>query len=308
MFLLYLAGWANTREGPMINWNFLETFAVLADVLNFSEAARILSTSQPVVSRQIQLLEHELGYPLFVRSTKQVSLTTEGLELKTRLTPLLEEMKRLLSEKQLKGDVLSGRLRVGAVPEGGRLLLLPHLIDFMEQHPALEVHTTFLPSRQVNDEILRGTLDIGFVHEVKDRKSIHSIPLMDDVPVLIATKKRARKWKESGFAGEPIPMIAYRENDIYMENMLDRTLSKSERKRVIVKASINYHSAMIDLVCRMNAFAVLPKASAQEALSSGQIEILAEGTRSEKLFLIIHEDGLHDRRRRALVEFLTGKI
>jgi DNA-binding transcriptional LysR family regulator len=56
-------------------------FAVVAEELSFSQAARRLNVDQPWLSRQIQQLETHLGFALFVRSTRKVALTSDGEEL-----------------------------------------------------------------------------------------------------------------------------------------------------------------------------------------------------------------------------------
>lgn len=57
----------------------LECFLAVAQYLNFSKAAESVSITQPAVSHQIGSLEDELGVKLFVRTSKSVSLTREGI-------------------------------------------------------------------------------------------------------------------------------------------------------------------------------------------------------------------------------------
>lgn len=57
----------------------LECFVTVAEHLNFSEASKVLKITQPAVSHQIQTLEEELNVKLFVRTSKYVSLTPEGI-------------------------------------------------------------------------------------------------------------------------------------------------------------------------------------------------------------------------------------
>lgn len=57
----------------------LECFLAVAEHLNFSKASRELKITQPAVSHQIQSLEEELGVKLFVRTSKSVALTQEGI-------------------------------------------------------------------------------------------------------------------------------------------------------------------------------------------------------------------------------------
>lgn len=56
----------------------LSCFLAVAEYLNFAQAAQALHVTHPAVSQQIKSLEKELGAPLFVRTTRSVSLTEEG--------------------------------------------------------------------------------------------------------------------------------------------------------------------------------------------------------------------------------------
>ncbi|NOU34589.1 MAG: LysR family transcriptional regulator, partial [Polyangiaceae bacterium] len=61
--------------------DWLATFAVFAEHLNFTHAARALALSQPAVHVQISRLAEELGVPLYVRRGRALELTAEGVEL-----------------------------------------------------------------------------------------------------------------------------------------------------------------------------------------------------------------------------------
>ena len=62
-----------------MNTTQLECFISVAEHLNFSRASEELKITQPAVSHQIRTLEEELGVKLFIRTSKSVSLTEEGL-------------------------------------------------------------------------------------------------------------------------------------------------------------------------------------------------------------------------------------
>lgn len=70
----------NKHKGAFfVNTVQLECFLAVAQYLNFSKAAESVSITQPAVSHQIGSLEDELGVKLFVRTSKSVSLTREGI-------------------------------------------------------------------------------------------------------------------------------------------------------------------------------------------------------------------------------------
>lgn len=65
-------------EAAMSKLSYIKEFIVLAETLNYTETAQILFTAQPAVTRHIEILEKELGTPLFQRNTRKVSLTLAG--------------------------------------------------------------------------------------------------------------------------------------------------------------------------------------------------------------------------------------
>ena len=67
------------RIGSVMNTIQLECFLAVAEHLNFSKASQALKLTQPAVSHQIQTLEEELGVKLFIRTSRNVELTQEGI-------------------------------------------------------------------------------------------------------------------------------------------------------------------------------------------------------------------------------------
>ena len=81
----------NHRQRPLAVGN-LRAFEAVARLLSFSEAAEELHLTQSAVSRQIKSLEEEIGATLFLRGTRHVDLTGDGLLLHRALVPALERL------------------------------------------------------------------------------------------------------------------------------------------------------------------------------------------------------------------------
>ncbi len=283
----------------MLNWNYLETFVILSETLNFSETAKRLNTAQPVVSRQIKVLEQSLGYPLFIRTKKKVTLSNQGQQLKLRLGPLVAEVKTLLFAEQEIPLELGGSVRLGSMFEAGQLLLFPKIKKMMEINPSLQVHLTLMSSRFINEAILSGTLDFGFVYEVSDRKAIRSQAVTQDWPVLIADRKHNRKWREEAV----YPVIGYREKDLYLNEFIERNFSKTERRKFQMRASVNSHAEILDMMrAQPDLMAVIPLSSAQRFVDKDQAQILIRDKKAQDLFLICNEQILIDKRKKAFWE------
>lgn len=94
----------------MITEQKIKNFLLLAEELNFSKAAQKLYISQQALSAQIASLEHDLGFPLFVRTTKTVSLTEAGGKLADFFHKSTLELEALMTAYRREGNSL---LRIG---------------------------------------------------------------------------------------------------------------------------------------------------------------------------------------------------
>lgn len=97
----------------MIETRLLHYFLTVAQERNITNAAKALHITQPTLSRQMTMLEEEIGTKLFVRNSRPLSLTPEGLLLRRRAEEILELMKRLrkncpIRKNRLRGPFPSG--------------------------------------------------------------------------------------------------------------------------------------------------------------------------------------------------------
>jgi len=127
----------------------IEAFVRVVERRSFAAAARDLSSSRALVSKQIQLLETRLGVRLLNRTTRQVSLTEAGQAYYERCLRVLEEVAAADDAAAAQQHEPSGRLRINAPTSFGRLHLAGAVADFLSRHPAVEIDLT-LEDRQVD--------------------------------------------------------------------------------------------------------------------------------------------------------------
>lgn len=91
----------------MFELSQLRFFLAVATELNFSRAAKRLNMTQPPLSRQIQLLEHQLGVELFDRTTRSVVLTAAGRRFFIEAQDLLQRahVAMLNAQKMSQGNI-----------------------------------------------------------------------------------------------------------------------------------------------------------------------------------------------------------
>jgi len=138
--------------------------------LNVSEAAETLYTSQPGISKQVKLLEDELGVAIFERSGKRFTGVSEAgkavLEIAERILREAENLKRASSEFST-GD--TGRLVLAATHTQARYALPVVVRDFVTQHPAVKLEMHQGSPTQIAEWVLAGAADIGIATEALDQ-------------------------------------------------------------------------------------------------------------------------------------------
>ncbi len=145
-----------------MNTERLQYFLAVAQHRNFTEAAKGFYMTQPAITRQISVLEEELGVRLFHRTTRSVELTLAG-EL------FLEDAERILAQEAQAKE----RLRQLDAPEHMEMKIgylhsqcrhfLPQLIKtFQREHPQVKVQLIRQNAAEVQEGLAAGQLDVAF--------------------------------------------------------------------------------------------------------------------------------------------------
>ncbi|GES45963.1 LysR family transcriptional regulator [Rhizobium dioscoreae] len=117
----------------------MTAFVRVVETGSFSAAARQIGVGQPAISKTIAQLEDRLQVRLLIRSTHGLTPTDAGLRFFERARNAIQEADEAELDAKGAGAGLSGRLRICAATTFARIMVLPHLSQFMESHPELEV-------------------------------------------------------------------------------------------------------------------------------------------------------------------------
>jgi len=138
--------------------------------LSVSEAAEALFTSQPGISKQVRLLEDELGVTIFERSGKRLTgITAPGrlvLEMAKRMLHEAQNMKRVGEDFAAEA---SGALSIATTHTQARYALPLVIRRFVDRHPAVRLRVQQGSPRQVAEWVSEGTADLGIATEALDR-------------------------------------------------------------------------------------------------------------------------------------------
>ncbi|MBA9032276.1 LysR family transcriptional regulator [Rhizobium leguminosarum] len=121
----------------MNDYKLLRTFLLAAEKRNFAQVARELDMTPAAVTRAIAALEEDLGVQLFVRTTRQVSLTTDGAIFAAQIQPAVQALDNARKDVMNTHKADHGRLRISAPTWFGQQVLPPILSAFKERYPKI---------------------------------------------------------------------------------------------------------------------------------------------------------------------------
>ncbi len=146
----------------MLDPEQLRNFLHVVDAGSLSKAAGRAHVTQPALSRQVQLLEEQLGCELFLRTARGMQVTAAGRRLEQRARPLLSQLEGLRDEF-LRSPV-SGPLSVGVSPSVGMTWTARQMRRFAARFPRVQLRVVVLLSGAMAEAIERGRLDVGVLY------------------------------------------------------------------------------------------------------------------------------------------------
>lgn len=127
----------------------IRAFEAAARHLSFNQAAEELNVTPSAVSHQVKTLEEHFGVKLFNRLPRQVSLTPEGRDFLPGVTAALDELDA--ASRRLARHSADAPLNLGVASTFATGWLIPHLTDFHDEHPQIDVRLSLTPiTRQVD--------------------------------------------------------------------------------------------------------------------------------------------------------------
>jgi DNA-binding transcriptional LysR family regulator len=122
-----------------MNWDKVRVFHAVSLAGSFTKATETLNISQSAISRQINILEAELGTPLFIRVARGLVLTNAGRALQDTVINVFAKLEMTQSTiMELKAHA-RGHLRVATTLSFGSMWLAPLLQEFLDQHPDVRI-------------------------------------------------------------------------------------------------------------------------------------------------------------------------
>jgi DNA-binding transcriptional LysR family regulator len=146
----------------LIDVRHLRYFLAVAQELNFSRAAEKLNMAQPPLSRQIQLVEAELGVKLFNRDSRPLSLTPGGMLFREQALGVIQRLDEMRGTMKRFAASERPRFVIGFVPSVIYARLPRVIRGFRELAPEVELSLIEMMSIEQIAALKEGRIDVGF--------------------------------------------------------------------------------------------------------------------------------------------------
>lgn len=254
---------------PQINLKLIQTFLIVAEMKSFRRAAEQVKRSQSAVSMQIKQLEEQLGVALFYRTTRSVTLTSEGEKLIGSAKRAIGEMETSIRDLLEAADSRRGRVTIACSPTIAPRQLPPILTRFATDYPRINIILKELKSQDLYESIRRGEADFGIGPLISDGDFEFSTVVSDRVCALMSNDYLPG-CKDSVSLAElaRVPTIQY-----HVHTVLGRIIDEAARAHG-VELNVRYQCIHAETIVAM----------AEAGLGAAiVIDSVARSTRSSKL-------------------------
>ncbi len=287
------------------NYRSLAVFDAVANAGSFSAAARGLRLSTSVVSHHITKLEQRLGVVLFYRSTRSLSLTPEGVRIRSSVARMVSAGSEALDLLTDEIDQPVGSLRIAMPAFGGANDVQSKVWDFARQYPAINVSTR---SGDKQVDLIKGGFDLAIRLGVLSDSSLKSRKIGTFQRMLVASAEYLANrpsvetlddLKQCDFI-----RLAMLPDEVDLQNGRETVVFTPENMRLEVDSVASAKSA----VCRGLGLQRLPVSEIATELKAGTlVEVLPEWRPPERgVFAVWPATGTEKKLTRLLIDFLAA--
>ena len=163
----------------------LRTILHVAELGSLSKAADRLRIAQPALSRQVRMLEEELGIRLFDRHGRGMVVTEAGQEVLRHAQRIMGEMAEIRSSVADADAPLRGHVSIGMPPTVSDIVSLPLVTAFRARNPEATIRIVSAYSAYLLDWLHKGEVDVAILFESRPLRSLRSTPLLEEILYLI---------------------------------------------------------------------------------------------------------------------------
>jgi DNA-binding transcriptional LysR family regulator len=250
----------------------LRALLAVAEAGSVTKAAEALHIVQPAVSRQLKLLEEDIGTSLFERGRYGMELTDAGDILVQYARRALLELDRARTEIQPSTATVSGIATIGLLPSTAGLLAGQLVERVKAQYPAIELRIVVGYAGHLQQWLEAGEVDAALLYDARTLPTLQAQPLLEESLMLVGPGTSALKLDSpvrfSELNGWPMIVTS---SPHAIRSLLDRACREAGVKFDVVTAT-NSLDIQKSLVIGGHGYTVLPSIAIQDELAQGKLK------------------------------------
>lgn len=247
----------------------LKYFLRIAEEGSITRAAAVLGIAQPALSRQIRLLEEDLGITLFERTRRGVHLTEEGERLRSSTAAPLRQLELAVRYAASPLARIERGLLFGMVPTAAGVLAAPLVASLGAAFPNVHCHVAVAETDDLVQRLLKGEVDLAVINPVSDDRLFYRHLVIEDL-VLVGVRVGPLA-RQPDLLHRPHPAAAgHAQRADGIRNALENT---ALRLKVAIAARFSTNSVEVSkhLVAAGLGYAVLPMAACGADVEAGRL-------------------------------------
>lgn len=249
----------------------LRTIIHVAELGSLSKAADRLLIAQPALSRQVRLLEEELGVRLFDRHGRGMVVTEAGQDVLRHAQRIMNELEEIRAAVADEDAPLRGHVSIGMPPTVADILSVPLVSAFQERHPEATLRIVSAYSGYLLDWLHRGQVDVAILFESRPTRSLRSVPLLEEELHLIGSPD-AGLWREDPVSFDQLDdvKLLLPSSGHGLRRIVEECASEAG---VTLKIGVeaDSYSTLKNLVKSGHGFTILPLAPIHDEIVRGQL-------------------------------------
>lgn len=247
----------------------LRAFVTVAETGNVTRASSLLNLVQPAVSRQLRMLEEDLGTELFDRSRHGMQLTQSGKTMLEYARRILNEVTRAKAEIQPSDGPVSGIVTIGLLASTSDLLATMLAAEVARRYPHIRLRLTIGYAGHLQDWLESGDVDAALLYGRMDTPALHVKALLEESLWVVAPPtvklSRERPLRFSRVAREPFILPAAPQG---LRAVIEHAATEAG-VTLQVFAETNALSVQKALVAEGHGWTILPAVGVTQEVESG---------------------------------------
>lgn len=251
----------------------LRTFMTILETQNLTKAAHILNLVQPAVTKQLQLLEDDLGIALFNRSRLGMTLTQEGKIFEAYARRILEEVEKSRLALRTSEQDIQGKINIGVLSSVSELLSTLLMKVIKAKYPKIQIKLSVGYSGHLKQWLEEGDIDIALMYGTVTSQVIRLTPLVEEELFVIGSEQTALQEDEhlSLVQVSQLPMILpYHPHRL--RTLVEQALSEAHH-HLNIYAETNDLNVQKHMVMENIGYTILPLVAVRQEYSQAKIKI-----------------------------------